>query len=199
MTEPLSDKQKKAIYARAYRAANRERLNQQWQAWAAAHPRSTKDKDAKYYAANRKKILEKKHEEYLSQRESPEFKVKLAEPGKAYRQKNPGYLKAYQAANREQLKRKARERYLRERELPEFKTKKAERGRLYAAANRAKRSEKRKAHHDKNRARDNAKNRERYAANREYRNAQQKQYAAEHAEEVRARSNEWYRDNRGRK
>jgi hypothetical protein len=89
MTEPLSDKQKKAIYARAYRAANRERLNQQWQAWAAAHPRSTKDKDAKYYAANRKKILEKKHEEYLSQRESPEFKVKLAEPGKPYRQKKP--------------------------------------------------------------------------------------------------------------
>jgi len=189
MTTPLSDKQKKAIYAKGYRAANREKLKQQRLAWAAANPGSTKGKDAKYYAANRKKILEKKHENYLSQRESPEFKAKLAATGKAYRQKNPGYLKAYYAANREQLKQKQRERYQRYRKMPEFRAKKAERGKLYAAANRAQLSKKRKAHHDKNTERDNAKNREWYAANREYRRAQLKQYAAEHAEEVRAQSN----------
>jgi 5-methylcytosine-specific restriction endonuclease McrA len=199
MAEPLSDKQKKCIYARAYRAANREKLKQQWQAHAAANPQARKDKDAKYYAANREKILEKKHEDYLSRGESPEYKTKQAEQGKAYRQKHPGYLKAYYAANREQLKQKQRERYLRYRDLPEFKAKKAEGAKLYAAANRVKLSEKRRAHHDKNRERDNAKNREWYAANREYRSAQIKVYGAEHAEEAKVRSDEWYRNNRARK
>jgi len=198
MTDPLSAKQKKCIYAKVYRAAHRERLKQQRQARAAANPQPTRDKDAKYYAANRERILEKKHEDYLSRRESPKFKAKKAETGKAYRQKNPGYHKAYYAANREQLKQKQRERYLRYRELPEFKTKKAERGKVYSAENKTKLSEKRRAHHAKNRDRDNAQNRDWYGANREYRRSQIKKYAAEHSEDTKIRSDKWYRNNRAR-
>jgi len=198
MSDPIHDNPKN-VYARAYRAAHRERINQQWRARSAAAPQARKEKDAKYYAANREKILEKKHEEYLNRRESPEHKRKQIEQGKAYRQKNPGYMKAYNAANREQLKQKSRERYLRSRDLPEFQAKKAERGKVYAAANRAKLSIKRSADHDKNKERDNAKNREWYAANREHRTAQIRAYRAEHAEETKNRSDEWYRKNRARR
>lgn len=198
MTEPFSDKPKN-VYARAYRAANREKLRQQWRAQAAANQQTRKEKDAKYYAANREKILKKKHEEYLSRRESPEYKSKQVEQGKSYRRKNPGYLKEYYAANREELKQKQRERYQRYRDSPEFKAKKAEQSKLYAAANRTKLPNKRKSHHDRNRERDNANNRKWYAANREYRTAQIKIYSAEHAEETKARSDKWSRNNRARK
>jgi Recombination endonuclease VII len=50
--------EKKRVYQRAYRAANREKVNEAQRAWAAANPERARERYRKYYAANREKLIE---------------------------------------------------------------------------------------------------------------------------------------------